>query len=251
MDHRVLEEQLREAACEGDKDRLCSLLLRGVDVNSQNKINGWTCLHWASKRNYVDIVSYLLTQGANKDILTVKGEKASDLADNSRIIQLLGGQQRPGGSGETLPITPNYMLHPKFPYTDLNSKVPMASNGNPTTGTLINVSTPCEELVLKVRVAHAAETDFIEIELEMANRTFDNLMAVMCRELEVDETLVHKIRKLPDTIIRKDKDIQRLKDFQELELVLTTKAMSASTRNYAGLTSVPQPKDLNNAVILY
>ncbi|KYO31063.1 hypothetical protein Y1Q_0016431 [Alligator mississippiensis] len=29
-----------------------------------------------------------------------------------------------------------------------------------------------------------------------------------------------KIRKLPDTLVRKDKDVARLQDFQELELVL-------------------------------
>lgn len=45
---------------------------------------------------------------------------------------------------------------------------------------------------------------------------------------------MHKIRKLPNTVLRKDKDVARLVDFQEIELVLTNRAMSSSSRVYAG-----------------
>ena len=89
------------------------------------------------------------------------------------------------------------------------------------------------ELVLKVRLANSAEKDFIEVELEESNKTFSSLMNLMCAELGVDKNLVSKIRKLPDTIVRKDKDVGRLLDFQELELVLTNKAMSAASRTYS------------------
>jgi hypothetical protein len=38
---REQEEKLREVACIGDVEGLLSLIGKGVDVNSQNNINGW------------------------------------------------------------------------------------------------------------------------------------------------------------------------------------------------------------------
>ena len=76
------------------------------------------------------------------------------------------------------------------------------------------------ELVLKVRVANSSETDFIEIELDRNERTLSNLVLTCCRELNCEPQSIIKLRKLPNTIIRKDKDVWRLTDFQELELVL-------------------------------
>ena len=74
--------------------------------------------------------------------------------------------------------------------------------------------------MLKVRVANSVETDFIEIEIDRNERTFSNLMLTCCRELNCEPETVVKLRKLPNTIVRKDKDVWRLTDFQELELVL-------------------------------
>ena len=45
-----MEENLREAACNGDIEALESILTNGIDVNSKNKMNGWTALHWAARR---------------------------------------------------------------------------------------------------------------------------------------------------------------------------------------------------------
>ena len=95
------------------------------------------------------------------------------------------------------------------------------------------------ELVLKVRVANSIETDFIEIELDNRHLTFDNLVNMMCKELDLNKRLVSKIRKLPDTIVRKDKDVKRLKDFQELEVVVASKAVNQSSLNYG-----PQPREM-------
>lgn len=51
-----------------------------------------TCLHWACKRNHKHIVSYLLSSGADKDILTAKDELASQLTSKPEIKRLLGGK---------------------------------------------------------------------------------------------------------------------------------------------------------------
>ncbi|XP_060544711.1 ankyrin repeat domain-containing protein 40 isoform X3 [Pantherophis guttatus] len=79
-----------------------------------------------------------------------------------------------------------------------------------------------QELVLKVRIQNRTlkENDFIEIELDRQELTYKELLRVSCCELGVNPEHVEKIRKLPNTVLRKDKDISRLQDFQELELVL-------------------------------
>lgn len=101
------------------------------------------------------------------------------------------------------------------------------------------------ELVLKARIANGEEKDFIEIELDRSNMTFQHLLDTLCFELGVDKKLVAKIRKLPNTIVRKDKDVCRLTNFQEMELCLTNKAISASSRTY----NLGPAK--NNETILY
>ncbi|KAG8446002.1 hypothetical protein GDO86_013758 [Hymenochirus boettgeri] len=79
-----------------------------------------------------------------------------------------------------------------------------------------------KELVLKVRVQNLVpgENDFIEVEMDRRELTYRELLRVCCMELNVSPENVEKIRKLPNTIIRKDKDVARLQDFQELELVV-------------------------------
>ena len=88
------------------------------------------------------------------------------------------------------------------------------------------------EIVLKARIANAAETDFYEIELSRDAMTHAQLLALLCRELGVRPELVFKIRKLPNTVVRKDRDVARLQPWTELELVLSHKYVSESSRNY-------------------
>lgn len=61
------------------------------------------------------------------------------------------------------------------------------------------------ELVLKVRIQNpnARENDFIEVELDRQELTFRSLLRVCCRELDISTEHVEKIRKLPNTMLRK------------------------------------------------
>lgn len=38
---KVLEDNLRKAACEGNIDLVIELILNGVNVNSRQIVNGW------------------------------------------------------------------------------------------------------------------------------------------------------------------------------------------------------------------
>uniref|UniRef100_A0A3Q2UGW8 Ankyrin repeat domain 40 n=1 Tax=Fundulus heteroclitus TaxID=8078 RepID=A0A3Q2UGW8_FUNHE len=383
---KELQERLREASAIGDIDEVRSLVASGANVNSQNEINGWTCLHWACKRNHKHVVSYLLSCGADKEILTAKEELASQLTSKPEIKRLLGVEveEVPEVKESSLPIIPNYLSNPPFMYSkmDNRSEIPQnqhltqngssdctedtqsdsaslsstdelqkpqgpASDGpapqpspvlnhrqppaaaaefvpvpeqngvSPSTApshshTAVNHTVPMDlsvephlvnhadyphmvahngtvsspplasprpgltgssggqvqapvastnptmsrqqsipqqlsynqangpmpafqpffftstfpvnvqELVLKVRIQNpnSRENDFIEVELDRQELTYRSLLRVCCRELDISAEHVEKIRKLPNTLLRKDKDVARLQDFQELEVVL-------------------------------
>ncbi|XP_072415088.1 ankyrin repeat domain-containing protein 40 isoform X1 [Chiloscyllium punctatum] len=246
-----LDERLREAASLGDLDLVSELLGRGARVNGQNTVNGWTCLHWACKRGHTQIVSYLLDAGANKDILTNKGESAAQLTMKRELRAMLGVDEdsEPVVNGEsTLPFLPNYLANPSFPYVEkresksteaaaagsLTDRKPSLTSqqqntlatGPPATfqPLFFTGAYPIneQELVLKVRVHNPAvrDDDFIEVELDRQELTYQALLRVSCQELCIDPKQVAKIRKLPNTLLRKDKEVARLQNYQELEFVL-------------------------------
>lgn len=240
-------ERLREAACVGDLSLVTKLQNQGANLNSKNSMNGWNALHWACKRNHEQVVSFLLQKGADKNTTNKDGHSPAQLTSNEVIRKLLGASQDADMvKVTTLPITPSYLANPPFPYAVKNgddqatSVTPKAVNQNINRSNVSESSryTPYQlqldeaEVVLKARLANCDEKDFIEIELNRTSLDYTSLINLMCAELGVDKSLVSKIRKLPDTIVRKDKDVKRLRDFQELELVLTNKAMSAASRIY-------------------
>uniref|UniRef100_UPI00358DE85B ankyrin repeat domain-containing protein 40-like isoform X11 n=1 Tax=Myxine glutinosa TaxID=7769 RepID=UPI00358DE85B len=170
------EESLREAACIGDMDLVRRLVDNGVSVNSQNDMNGWSCLHWACKRNRTPIVAYLLEAGADAEALTAKGERAVDLTHNPDIRAILGCESSANDIVEdsSLPITPNYISNPPFPYS--------APTENGVAGN------PDREL--------------------------------KSPQYAVDRESGHDDSTSPQLAGLKDKEVARLTDYQELELVV-------------------------------
>ncbi|KAM6345283.1 ankyrin repeat domain-containing protein 40-like [Alca torda] len=339
---RELEERLREAAALGDVEEVRRLLGEGADINSRNEINGWTCLHWACKRNQAQVVSCLLGAGADKHIPTAKGELAVQLTSKADIRKILGEEETEcqGVKDLNLPIVANYLANLPFPCTDTQDSIPDGLAESRNESASISSASQCEtspcssaaqvestctptscnseddfpaleaaaeppapsaalaapkhaepgvlngpvcrpawthsaglclpaaplqpdtsptgpapafqpvfftgtfpynmqELVLKVRVQNLRDNDFIEIELDRQELTYQDLLRVSCCELGVNPEQVEKIRKLPNTLVRKDKDVARLQDFQELELVLV-KSDSSPFRNAAStLTERP------------
>ena len=287
-----MDEKLREFSCTGDVDAVSSLLQQGANVNSQNKMNGWTALHWAAKRGNRNIALLLMKRGADKLMKNFKGETAADLAlENKDLHQVLSADtmcnadeedkshadDQKSNSHNTQSFVPNYMAHPQFPYTKkgeyvdnqpafrsiespgvngfdtpppslekqssvhkpvdsaILEKVPLRNKPFPIRGyqgisgmrdsmvafdgTVHLSELDEDELVVKVREAFSKEQDFIEVEIGRDSLTYKNLLDVCCSELKIDPTVVRKVRKLPNTIVRKDKDVRRLVMFQELEIV--------------------------------
>ena len=260
-----LEESLREMACTGCIEKMEVLVRAGVNVNSQNAVNGWAALHWAARRNHTHAVSYLLQSGADSTIRTVKGELAIDVTKSEDIKQMLSGKANKTVTGNVTLIPsisewvensspahaakfiPNYISNPEFPYSEgplefanrLNiQRSPIAQmNTGLTCSTQAVNDNKCDDnkvvlseppacslhdsvLVLRCRVAHSEEKDFIEIELDKNCLTFEALVETCTSELNVDKGKLEKIRKLPNTIVRNDCDVKRLMQFQEIEIVL-------------------------------
>ena len=244
-----MNEKLREVSCIGDTDAVCNLLQNGADVNSQNKMNGWTCLHWAAKRGHISLINLLLNSNANPNIQNFNGENAVDVSCSEQVKLLFDKKRNNDIANEDnkehifKPIViekeknnneekfvPNYLSHPFFPYSNEKNINRNSCNNesemqdivakNATTSTSNCYVDDVKELVLKVRNANSEEQDFIEIELDIGKLSFENFLNICCTELNIDKREVKKVRKLPNTILRKDKDVQRLKQYQELEIFL-------------------------------
>lgn len=57
--------------------------------------------------------------------------------------------------------------------------------------------------MLKVRIKSPRENDFIEVELNRGELSYQNLLKVSCCELGIEPEQVRAIRKLPNTLLRK------------------------------------------------
>ena len=75
-------------------------------------------------------------------------------------------------------------------------------------------------LILKVRLVGREEydRDYIEIDFNRSKLTFRKLIDSVCEEFSIDPKLIIKIRKMPNTKLRRDVEVQRLEDYTELEI---------------------------------
>lgn len=229
----ILEEKLRESACVGDVETLQILLQKGINVNAKHEINGWTALHWAAKRGHRDVVKILLSNGADVSLRNKNKDTALSLCSSPEVRHLLMNDAEESMPLEPtteskLPIIPNYLKHPPLAdRVELPESRQKPSHVLHERVSLVERVPPLpEELVLKVRVANCGDPDFIEVELPMGDLTYSRLLRLCTEELDVNPTHVTRVRKLPNTIVRKDKDVARLKDGQELELVLQPEGTS-------------------------
>ena len=79
-----------------DHPELAELLIkRGIDVSSVDS-RGWTALHDASLRDYVDLVKTLLVCGCNLEWTTLNGERPIDVAGSVEMEKLLHHEMSTG-----------------------------------------------------------------------------------------------------------------------------------------------------------
>merc|ERR1711997_675687 len=69
-----------------------------------------------------------------------------------------------------------------------------------------------QEVILKIRVAGGADPDYVELELPREAMTLEYLTVAACEELGVEADQIERLRK--------DREVARLTDYQEVELVL-------------------------------
>ncbi|KAJ1822877.1 hypothetical protein LPJ56_000506 [Coemansia sp. RSA 2599] len=107
----------------GNLKVVISYLRSGVDINSRNRMNGWTALHWACTRGHQRVVETLIRAGADVYITNSKGEWPIDVCKDNHIRELFryhmkneeidaALQEEPenltGGAG----FVPNYIANP-------------------------------------------------------------------------------------------------------------------------------------------
>ncbi|XP_043483883.1 ankyrin repeat domain-containing protein 40-like [Leptopilina heterotoma] len=227
-----LEDELRVAASFGNLKRVEELINLGVDVNSRHPRNGRTALIFACQMNRQDVIVKLLENGADPYITSEIGETPKSVCTNQHILQILSYAL----SGEFLKMSNSTTVRTQsnddYTKSCASPKEANSSEGN------IHHST---ELVLKVRLANIQDADFIEIDLPKTCLTFQALLDVCCQELNIDESRVVKLRKLPNTKIRRDKDVERLENFQEIEVVtdLTLNVAHSQSSNGAAMPLTP------------
>ena len=59
--------------------------------------------------------------------------------------------------------------------------------------------------------------DFFEVELPESKKTMSGLLDIISEEFGIPATEIALLRKLPDILVRNDKDVRRLKNNQSLE----------------------------------
>ncbi|KAI9138167.1 hypothetical protein BKA69DRAFT_1093099 [Paraphysoderma sedebokerense] len=99
-------ELLRESAALGNLKAVQYYVSGGTDVNSVNKINGWTALHWAAKRNHDQVVQYLLRNGAKADVQTKQNQFPLDLTTSDSVRSMLRSVTPPSSSTPECPTPP-------------------------------------------------------------------------------------------------------------------------------------------------
>ncbi|KAJ3261416.1 Ankyrin repeat domain-containing protein 40 [Boothiomyces macroporosus] len=84
-----LHENLREASANGNTKAVLFYLENGADINNQNKMNGWTALHWACSRGQEELIKILLNRGADANLLDNKQRKPIDLMKKENKIDFV------------------------------------------------------------------------------------------------------------------------------------------------------------------
>jgi len=214
-----------------------------------------TALHWAAKRNQLEIAQYLVDNGADISTQSFSKEVPADLTTNPALTNLLGSPKMKSdlpvnkieNGNDQVPYVPLYLLN-----ESLTHKVRI--DDSPSKALPLNCgSIPKQEMILKVRLAHSMDEDFIEVEVQKSELTYAKLMEVCCSELSLNPKYVERLRKLPNTRLRNDRDVQRIGQLQEIEVVLVgsrPRLPQGVAQDTSSTTNIVGPP-IKNQTILY
>ncbi len=159
-----------------------------------------------------------------------KSPEVQEILNNSSLDIATNIKENSQEKADPLPIIPNYLKNPVFPYYDVEVKesdtvIPSNTSENKAGSHLLENGisklavndSATQTVTFKVRVKEKGE-DFVEV--EVPSLSYQSLLTSVCEELELSPSDVAKIRKLPNILVRKDKDVLRLREGQELEVVL-------------------------------
>lgn len=216
-------EKLLEVCYLGDIQAVKKVLESGTDINFANKLNKWTPLHWAVSQNHVALVKYLTEEGANRNAYNDKCQTPIQLSTSQEIDKILKTTNSPIENNPTRTsqfseellrekhgFVPNFIQYPRIAYPGRQAESPADS-----------IRIHSKEICIKARIGEVG--DFIEVDIDIERCSFKEFTLILCRELEIDTNAfsVKKIRKLPNTIVRNDRDITRLKEGTEIEFLLS------------------------------
>ena len=179
----------------------------------------------------------LLSNGANPDITNKDGKFPVDVATDDKIKSLFGKSNDVKVDSDDQAIegrkfVPNYLEYPPVGYKVNLNQIKPTKTSNLVTKSENETAAPAKEnmidlgtkvKILKIRIADSNDKDFIEIDLPNTKFTFEDLTTVMCEELNIPKDSVERVRKLPNTKLRRDVEVVRLKDYEEIEIVLHEK----------------------------
>ena len=84
----VLQKSFIDAVRNNDIDKLKKLAkIKSIDVNAVSEINGWNALSLAIHKNHLDIIKWLVDNGAKIDVLVTKKEKSPLVLASSYNMQ--------------------------------------------------------------------------------------------------------------------------------------------------------------------
>ncbi|KAG2214216.1 hypothetical protein INT46_010451 [Mucor plumbeus] len=205
------EHTLREVAALGNIKATLHLAHSGVNVNSQNAMNGWTALHWAAHRGHEHVVTALLRSGADPLIKTQKGQTALDLAANHEatiavLRAAVGGKIDVSvGPEPALPIMPTYMQNPDLEKTWL---LPEEFSENKVENILRKQKAAesvkdSDQVSPSTATTTAPAVEEREVLVYLSNRQDENLLGSVYLQNQSIETAIEDIKKeldgLPDT----------------------------------------------------
>ncbi|KAJ1647522.1 hypothetical protein LPJ64_001118 [Coemansia asiatica] len=107
----------------GNLKVVVSYLRSGIDVNSKNRMNGWTALHWACVRGHNRVVETLIRAGADVYVTNSKGRWPIDVCKDNQTRELFryhmkdeevdaAIQNSETHAADSTVFVPNYMANP-------------------------------------------------------------------------------------------------------------------------------------------